>query len=143
MKIRPVLLFTTLATASIFAQTGKVAMSPTEATAGKNITITITVNKVPSVGQTSISAILAPRDPKDNAGPYGVNLTQKPSDPRVYFVTTEIPINAKGVWFLRDTNMALPIVGVANSLETNHPEFTVKPVELTLPTSGRAEISVP
>jgi len=81
---------------SSFAQEAKAPMSPAEVTAGKNITITIIVDKAPSVEGTTVSVVLAPRDSKDNGNPFGLSLAPKNGYLKTYVGTTQVPINARG-----------------------------------------------
>ena len=144
MKICSVLLLTTLTTISAFAQDheAKASMIPAEVTAGKNITVTITVDDGPSLEQTSIGITLAPKDPKDNAQPFGTTLSPKSSDPKVYSVTVQVPPNGKGVWTLRNAALNIP-QGGSVPLETNSPEFIIKPIKNSFPKKGTADITVP
>jgi hypothetical protein len=141
MKTCSILLFTALTAISAFGQEAKVSMSPPEVEAGKNITLTITVNVVPSLERTSLSVTMAPRDPKDNAQPFSFSLGQK-GDSKVYVGITQVPSNGKGVWSIRDVSLSIPLGGSV-PLETNRPEFTIKPIKITLPKTGNAEITVP
>lgn len=142
MKICSVLLFAALTSISGFGQEAKASMSPNEVAAGKNITITLTVDKVPSIQGATLSVILAPKDPKDNPGSYGVNLIRD-NDSNVYSNTTQVPPNARGVWYIREASTSLPVVGGSTPIDTNHPEFTIKPIEITLPKTGKVGITTP
>lgn len=141
MKTCSILLFTALAALSAFGQAAA-SMSPTEVTAGKNITITITVNKTPSVAGTQLLAYLTPKDPKDNPPAFNLTLNPKSDDPKVYTNSGMIPENAKGIWSLENATLIIPSGGNTR-VETNHPELRVKPIGVTLPTTGKAEITVP
>jgi hypothetical protein len=121
---------------SSFGQSGQATMSPTTVDAGKNITVTITVNKVPSVQQTTLHVGFAPKDPKDNATAFGFNLGQKENDSKVYTGGGLVPPNAKGIWSVQEVTLGIPSGGGNVTLDTNHPEFTVTPVVVTLPTKG-------
>jgi len=136
-----VLLFIGL-TMSARGQDATASMSPVEVTAGKSITVTITVNGVPSLAQTSLSATLGPKDPKDGGQAFSFNLGQKGNDSTIYTGTTMVPPNSKGIWSLQEVRLNVPLES-SRVLETNHPEFKIKPIEVTLPTKGKAEITIP
>lgn len=144
MKTRLVLLFTALSALSALGQDAKANVTPPEAEAGKPITIILTVDKPPSVENTAIGITLAPKEPKDNGTPYGVNLSPKNTGSNIYVATTTTPPNAKGTWYVRDAYSSLPVVGGSVPIElVDHPEFTIKPVEITLPKTGKVQIAVP
>lgn len=103
----------------------------------------LTVENAPLVEGTRLTVTFAPKDPKDNATPFANNINQQGKESRVFSGTMQVPVNAKGSWYLRDVSMGLPVVGGNNPITTNQPEFTVKPIVVTLPTKGTAEITVP
>ena len=147
MKICSSLLFIAL-TAAAWGQQANASMSPIEVTAGKSITITITVDAAPfadnmPLKDTVVNAILSPREPKDNPPPFSCALNPNNNDPKVYSLTVAVPVSAKGTWFLRDANLVLPGQAGNHVLLINTPEFRVKPADLKLPTKGKAEITTP
>ena len=142
MKILSILLFTALAAISGFGQEAKASMSPTEVVAGKNITITLTVDIPPSVEATQISVLLAPREQKDNPNQFGVPLIAKKTDPKTYSNTVQVPFTAKGVWYIKGAFTSLDS-GSADIALTDRPELLIKPVEVIFPKTGKVAISVP
>jgi hypothetical protein len=148
MKACSILFFSALATASAFGQTAKASMSPTEVTAGQTITIAITLDTVPSINgkkieSTTVNVMLSPKDATGNPSSYGADLTPRMDDPKVYTVTLTVPISAKGVWTMKSASLRLPDQSGSIPLETNDPEYTIKPLELTLPKAGKAKITAP
>jgi hypothetical protein len=142
MKICSVLLFTALATMSALGQEAKASMSPTEVIAGKNITVTIKVNDASTVNGTQLLAAFVSDNPKDDPSGFDVRLCPVGNDPKVYSTSTPVPATAKGTWRLANVLLQTPNSGTRH-VETNHPQLVIKPIKVTLPTTGQAEITVP
>jgi len=137
-----VLLFAALSEVSALGQDAKANITPPEVEAGKPITITLQLDRAPSTDSANLIVTLAPKETIDNPAAFalGVGATGKGSN--VYSNTTIVPLNAKGVWYVRDaysqvSNISTPIV------LSDHPEFTVKPTVIVLPKSGKVTITVP
>jgi hypothetical protein len=141
MKIRSVLLFTALASISAFGQGGKVSVSLTDVTAGKNITIAITLNDAPSIDGTQVRVQLGPKDSDDHTPDTEYVLIQQ-GNPLVYNNTCLVPPVAKGTWVIKNVRLWVP-GGENVSLTTNLPELKVKPIKVVLPSSGTVQITVP
>jgi len=148
MKLCSVLLVTVLSAVSALGQVAKANVTPPEVMAGKNITITVTVDSAPLVNNTqlkdtAISVILASRDSKDIPPEFGIGLSPT-SDPKIYTCTKQFPVAAKGTWFLKRATLNLSDGSGDRPLAiTNNLEFTVKPADLKLPTKGAASLTVP
>jgi hypothetical protein len=139
MKICLMLLLAALTAVPGFGQTGKLSMSPTEVTAGKNITITIKLDEPLSEGAT----LRANFGPKDSG--QSTNMPLNPtSDSLVYTNTGLVPANAKGVWEVKDIMLFIPAsVEPTPVLNTDHPSFTVRPIETKFPTKGKVMVTAP
>lgn len=142
-KVLPAVLFVLFSGCCLFGQTGQATMTPPTVLAGKNITVTVTVNRPANVQQTSLNVRVVPKEPKDNAPAFGFNLGRKnENEPTIYVGTSMVPPNAKGVWRIETVKVDVPQGGQVE-LETNHPEFTVIPIQVILPTSGKVEVASP
>jgi hypothetical protein len=129
-----------IAMSSLFGQSGQAAMSPTTVVAGKQITVTITLNEALPEG-TDLVVRLAPKDPKDGQA-LGFNLSPKDNDRKVCAGSYAVPLNAKGTWHLQVATISIPNGG-NSPLDTNRPDFTVTPVKITLPTKGTVVVTAP
>ena len=124
----------------MFGQTGQAGMTPTTVVAGKNIVITVTLDKAPSVERTTLTVLLVPHDRKGNPQPFNISLTPKDTDPKVYTTTYMVPQTAKGKWSIQVVRLEIPDSGVV-FMETNHPEIEIKPIDVSLPTKGKVEVT--
>jgi hypothetical protein len=150
MKIRLVLLFTALAAGLTFGQDAakaSVSAFASEIVAGKNVTMTITLNDVPSVDgkrleSTQVRMNWGPKD-KSDPTPSGNIVLGPQKDPRVYSDTFLVPPNAKGVWVIKDAMLWIPGGGDSVPLKVDAPDFRIKSSKVVLPTSGTVKVAVP
>ena len=85
---------------------------------------------------------LAPKEQTDNPSAYLVGVSPASKDSTVYTNTTLIPPNARGIWYVRDAFTQVNGVNTPVAL-SDHPEVKVRPVEITLPKTGKVTITVP
>jgi hypothetical protein len=139
MKLRLVLLFAVLASPLAFGQVAKASMSPKEVTAGQNITITIKLDQ-PLSDRASLRANYGPKDNNQST-----NMPLNPTaDPLVYTNTGLVPANAQGIWEVKDVLLFIPASTEPNPiLDTDHPDFKVKPIENKFPAKGKVTVTVP
>jgi len=142
MKFRLVLLFTALSAVSALGQSMKATITPPVVDAGKQITITLTLNRAPSTNLVNVNVTLSPKEQADNPQPYAVGTSAKTVGSNVYVQTIAVPLNAKGVWYVKDASAVVNGVSTPIAL-SDHPEFKVTPVEVILPKSGEVAITVP
>jgi hypothetical protein len=141
-NVLPVVLLVLASVSCMFGQSGQAAMSPTTVVAGKQITVTITLNKAFSEQGAVVGVSVEPKDPKDNAPGFGFSLGPKDSTGKVYTGSNVVALNAKGIWSIKELHVTIPNGGNF-TLDTNHPEFTVTPVTITLPTKGDVVVTAP
>ncbi len=118
----------------------KASVAPIELTGGQNLTVKISVNKGVAIQNPYITVTLAPKDPKDKSQPINFNINPQGNDSLVYQGSIQLSPSLKGVWYVQQAIFHMPVSG-ENSLQIDHPEFTVKPVEFVLPTTGNVTLS--
>lgn len=141
MKFWSVASFLVLVAVSALGQT-KAMVSPPEVDAGKDITITVTVDRPASLDTARVTVTIAPKEQKDNAPPYTIAVFSKGNDPKVLSNTGRVPPTAQGVWYVRDAYTQVDSVPIYMEL-LDHPEFTVKPIEIVVPKTAKVTITVP
>jgi hypothetical protein len=135
-----VLSFTALSTISALGQDAKASVAPLEITGGQNLTVKIAVNKGVAIQNPYITVTLSPKDPVDKSQPINFNIGPEGRDPLVYQGSIQIAPSLRGVWYVQKATFHMPVSG-ENTLQIDHPEFTVKPAEFVLPTTGNVMLS--
>ncbi len=137
-----VLLSTVLSAVSALGQDAKANVTPPEVEAGKDITVTVMVDRPPSIGNARINVTIAPKELAGNPSPFVVGVFPKNGDSKILSNMTQVPPDAKGIWYVRDAytqinGSSTPIV------LSDHPEFKVRPIEIVLPRTGSVTVTIP
>jgi hypothetical protein len=142
VKKLPVMLVIALSAISAFGQDAKAKVDPPVVEAGKNITITLTLDRAPSTNLVNVNVTLAPKETPDNPPQFDIGTSAKAAGSNVYISTITVPLNARGAWYVK--NAYSQVNGASTPIAlADHPEFKVKPVEVVLPKSGDVAITVP